>query len=159
MWRFFFLLLWATPVWAVEVCTTIDTSTWTQEQKNLRQAITYTLSYAADPLANKLPTLKGDQVCFQDPPFDVPTIITGQKILDQYGVNKAASDAASQAEQARQQVFTDELATNTLCQAELADLDARIDQLFDSVTTLAEAKTAMKIALKRVARCVRARAR
>ena len=105
MWILVFLLFWVTPVWAAEVCTTVDTSTWTQEQKNLRQAITYSLSYAADPTANKLPTLKGDQVCFQDPSFDVPTVMTGQKILNQYAINKAASDAATQAEQARQKAF------------------------------------------------------
>jgi len=153
------LVFWSVvfPVYAAETCVTIPTSTWTQEQKNYRVSLGYKLLFnAGDDI---VPTLVGDTICVANPTVDITAVLTSQKILDQYAVNKAASDAATQVEQARQQVFTDELATNTLCQADLADLDTHLDVLIDPVTTLAEAKTAIKTALKKVARCMRARAR
>ena len=58
-----------------------------------------------------------------------------------------------------QQGYTDEVTGNTLCTATLTEIDSRIDALINPVSTLAEAKTALKVALKRMARCVRARAR
>ena len=67
---------------------------------------------------------------------------------------KTTLDAPTVAEQQRRQAFETERTTNTVCNAELATIDARIDQLIDSATTIPQVKAAIKVALKRVARCV-----
>ena len=63
-------------------------------------------------------------------------------------------DAPIVAEQARQAAFDSEVASNQVCGATLNQIDNRIDTLIDPVTNLAEAKAAMKVALKRIARCL-----
>ena len=68
-----------------EVEIKLDTSTWTQEQKNLLQAITYSLAYSAGD--DNVPTVKGDTVVFIDPKFDTK-LITEQVILDKIAVDE-----------------------------------------------------------------------
>ena len=80
-------------------------------------------------------------------------------MLDRFTLEDAARQAAATAEAQRQAAFETEVATNSVCTATLSEIDSRLDTLIDPVGNFAEVKTAMKIALKRIARCVRARAR
>ena len=82
-------------------------------------------------------------------------------------------DAPVLAEAARQQAFTDEQSTNDLCAATLAELTDRVNAVRDSVNadiasaaTVAQIKTVLTTmnttyatALKKLGRCIRARAR
>jgi len=105
------ILLSASLALAEEVCVTLDISGFTQHQKNMVKAFVYSLGYEASG-QDVIPTVScndcnSTKVCFKDPTFDVATIITGQKILDRYAVEKAKSDA----ETARLQVLETELNT------------------------------------------------
>ena len=129
-----------------------------------RQAIAYAL--AADAGHDESPTdgqgLQVGQsqlnaICFTT--FDPTGLITDQAMLDRFTLEDAARQAAATAEAQRQAAFETEVATNSVCTATLSEIDSRLDTLIDPVGNFAEVKTAMKIALKRIARCVRARAR
>ena len=62
-----------------------------------------------------------------------------------------AADTAAEAVAA---AFTAELASNDLCNtASFATLETRIDTLTNAIGNLAEAKTALNTALKKIARC------
>ena len=98
---------------------------------------------------------------------------SGSTVVEMSQAEKDALDAPALAEQARQQAFTDEQATNDLCTATLAELTDRINTFRDSVNTdiaaaanVAQLKTVMTTmnttyagAMKKIARCVRARSR
>lgn len=168
------LLLWlalTTTVSAAQVCKTFDTSTWTQEQKNLLPAIGYRLVFEAGN--NIVPTRTDNQLCFESPTVDIATVLTEQTILNRYASDQAARDAAASAEQVRQQGFMDEIVGTTgndLCPAELDAITAKIDAIkstldteINGVTTLLTAKpvlldlnAAYATAFKKVARCLRA---
>lgn len=89
-------------------------------------------------------------------------------------LEKDTLDAPDVAEEQRQQTFTNEVSSNTLCTAELSDLDGRVDAWvasrqaeIDAATNVAQVKAAMRGQIipqigtiaKKLARCVRARAR
>ena len=80
-------------------------------------------------------------------------------MMDRYTVDENQRIAEGIAETQRQQAFKAEVTGNNFCTAELSDLDARIDAAVDAApNTVAGMKTMLKVALKKVARCVRARA-
>ena len=85
---------------------------------------------------------------------------TLESVAEMTQAQKDAMDAPDLAESQRQQEFTNEIDTNNFCTAELADLDTRIDTAVDAApNNIAGVKTLLKAALKKIARCVRARAR
>ena len=129
--------------------------------RHMRQSVGLTLVRAAG-LTGTLTDGQGFQIgqshldtaCL---PTEDPTgILTDAAMLSQYQADEAVRHAAGQAEAARQTVFENEITGNTLCTAELSDIDSRLDALIDPVSNLAEAKTAMKTGLKKIARCLRA---
>ena len=71
-------------------CTTIDTSTWTQEQKNLRQAKVYYFLYNQLGI-NEVPQISGDQICVTSDIVGLETIFTEQAIFDRIAVDKQNS--------------------------------------------------------------------
>lgn len=91
---------------ATEVCVDIDSSAWTQEQRNARQAIAHALAFNPggqnliphSPSGAQVTEAGNTQICFTDPIFDVPTVITAQAMLDRYAVEEAARQAAATAE-------------------------------------------------------------
>lgn len=89
------LLLMATPAWAE--CVTLDRSTWTQEQKNFTEAITYRMVFLAGE--NIAPKLTGEELCFEGSKLDLKSLLTEQAILEAYAVETAAREAED--EQAR----------------------------------------------------------
>ncbi len=169
---------WAQYVFAAQICVSPDMTTWTQDQKNLRIPVAYELlcdANAVDCDAGKnVPSLSGDSVCVTNPTVDVATVVTAQKILDRYTSDEALRQTATLAEQNRQATFNAEVSTNDLCTAELSDIITRIDTTvatlqgqLDATSTNAQFKTHIRndlypilgAALKKVAKCVRARAR
>lgn len=88
---------------------------------------------------------------------DADTVLDSIEEMSQAEKDTLAAPALAEA--AKQQAFTDEVTGNNLCTATLAEIDSAVDALIDPVTNLAEAKVALKIALKKVGRCIRARAR
>lgn len=68
------MLLISGNVFAAETCKTLDTSTWTQDQKNQRQAIFYALAFGAGQ--DVVPRVEGDQICFESPNFNVNNLVT-----------------------------------------------------------------------------------
>jgi|SRR3990167_1615183 len=96
-----------------------------------------------------------------------------ESVREMTQAEKDALDAPEIAEQTRQQTFTDEIATNDLCDAELSVLAAKADALkaanqadIDAIGSIATAKTALTgmnnrydAALRKIVKCVRARAR
>lgn len=102
------VLLLPSLVYAQEVCVTVDTSSWTQEQKNWRQGITYWLAFNVGG-QDVVPTINGDSICFTSPTFDVPTVITGTALLNRM----AQQEADNNAELASLQILRNELNTIT----------------------------------------------
>lgn len=72
---------------------------------------------------------------------------------------KTTLDAPAVAEATRQQTFTNQISSDSACSGELATIDSQIDAAYASASTVAQVKTVTIAILKRVARCVRARAR
>ena len=103
---FLTILSLTTLSFADEVCVTIDTITWTQGQKNLRQATAYNLAFNVGG-QDVVPTVSGDFICFQNPTFDVSTVITGTTLLNKMVQQKADNDA----ELAQLDTFRNELQT------------------------------------------------
>lgn len=91
------LLLLAGPAYAAQQCVTLDGSSFTQDQINLSVALAYELGFAQNN-ATQAPTVtqNGTQVtyCFQDPTFNVATVITVQNLKAQYQTDQAGRDAA-----------------------------------------------------------------
>ena len=102
-------------------------------------------------------------------------------VVEMTPAEKTALDAPTVAEAARQQAFTDEVSTNTFCSGELSDIGVQIDTAIDTWVTTRQAEingttnfatlktalrdqtipaigTILKTGIRRVARCVRARA-
>ena len=84
---------------------------------------------------------------------------TLESVTEMSQAQKDAMDAPDVAEAQRQQTFTDEIVTNDLCSSELSALDAKIDTAIDGASNLTQLKTVLKAGLKKMVRCVRARAR
>ena len=82
-----------------------------------------------------------------------------ESVAEMSQAQKDAMDAPDVAEAQRQQTFTDEIVTNDLCSSELSALDAKIDTAIDGASNLTQLKTVLKAGLKKMVRCVRARAR
>ena len=57
-------LLMMNSAWAS--CVTLDTSAWTQDQRNARVAVAYDLAFKSG--VNEVPTVVGEEICF--PAFD-----------------------------------------------------------------------------------------
>ncbi len=66
---------------AAEVCVTVDTSNWTDAQKHVLAAHAYWLAYNVGNDDN-FPRVKGNNVCFDNPKFNVAEIITTEALLD-----------------------------------------------------------------------------
>src|SRR3990167_11020222 len=97
-----FLLL-SELAFAAEVCVTLDVSAWTQDQRNARQAMAHALANDVggqniiphSPSGAQVTEAGNTQICFTDPIFDVPTVITAQAMLDRYAIEEAARQAAA----------------------------------------------------------------
>ena len=166
------MILLTTPVWAAEECVTVDTATWTQAQKNRLPALAGSLAGVQGD--TRIPTRYTESlICWDDPTFDVPTVITTQTILDRYAMEEAVRQSAETAEATRQVAFESEVMTNDLCTASLAEIESRIDTevaalqtQLDATTTAAEVKAHLRNQLypklgavfKKIARCLKARA-
>ena len=82
-------LLMTGSAWAS--CVTIDTSTWTQPQKNARLAVAYDLAFKSG--VNEVPIVTGDQICF--PMLDPTTLITASSMLTRDADLEAIRQAAA----------------------------------------------------------------
>ena len=82
-----------------------------------------------------------------------------ESVREMTQAEKDMLDAPEVAEAQRQQAFTSEISTNDLCSSELSVLDAKIDTAIDAASNLTQLKAVLKAGLKKVVRCVRARAR
>lgn len=139
-------------------CVTYDMSTWPQNERNHLASVTYRLLFEAGE--NIVPTLTGDTVCFENSVSDLNTVLSVQVVRDRFQADELVRAQLTQQEQQRQADFETEITTNTFCTAELTELDTRIDAAVDAApNTVAGIKTLLKSALKKVSRCVRARAR
>lgn len=155
------LVFWlCSVVHAAEVCIAVDTTTWTAEQRSLLVAGAVALrSQAGESALVTRWTASPGEVCFDSPVIDLTPVLVPSALLTRIQADLAAAEQARLVEETRQSAFEAEIASNNVCTAELSDIESRIDAVIDPVSTLVEAKVAMKIALKRIARCLRARAR
>ena len=183
MWKAILAFLFFVPLaFATEVCVDIDVSAWSQAQKNARQAVAYILANNVggqnlvphSPSGNQVVESGNTQICFTDPLFDVSTVITTQTMLNQYAmiIDNKERDAVEESQ--RQAAFEQEVTTNDLCTASLAEIESRIDTevatlqaQLDATATAAEVKAHLRNQLypklgavfKKIGRCMRARAR
>lgn len=180
MWRALVLALLVPQLaFAAEVCVDIDVSTWTQEQRNARQAIAHALAFNPggqnliphSPSGAQVTEAGNTQICFTDPTFDVPTVITAQAMLDRYAVEEAARQAAATVAANRQAAFESEISGNDFCTGELADLTTRIQTVRDTLNTaiqgasnVSQVKAAMTnlndayaTGFRKLLRCIRSR--
>src|SRR3990167_835093 len=92
------LLLWAPPVWAAEVCVTLDLTGWSPSDRNLVLNLGGYLGYQATPTEQRpsyvRPTQpRANRLCYTDPAFDVAGEITTEKMQAQ---RQADDDRAAQ---------------------------------------------------------------
>ena len=168
-------LLLTIPVFASEICRTVDISPWTQSQRNLLAAVSSELvDEAGSPSRITRWSNQTGEVCFDTPTVDLAIVLTETAILNRYTSDEAIRQSNADTEAIRQQGFTDEITSNNLCTAELSELTNRIDTWVanrqaevNAATNLAQVKTVLRdqvipqigTALKQVARCLRARSR
>ena len=143
---------------ASAACLTTDRSAWTKAQRERYFMVAYRLVFEAGE--NIVPTQSGDELCFAGSTVDLVTVLAPVTLLAQIDAAILADQQATAAEQALQAAYDAEVATNDLCTATLAELDSRIDAAIDATpNTVNGMKTLLRAALKKVARCLRARAR
>lgn len=158
---FMALALFAWPAWGSADCLDIPTP---NVPRALRQALAHGLAtdagFAVAPHAPdglQLGQSTSTLVCFDGLTIaQIGGFLSPASMQARYDAWLAAWQAAANAERLRQQAFEQEVGTNDLCMAELADLDARIDQAVNGITDLASAKQVLRVSLKKVARCLRA---
>lgn len=166
------ILLIATDAYAA--CTTVDRSAWTQYQKNMTYGVANILYFEAGEDIRPTVDDATDEICFAGSTLDVPTIINETTILNRLAADDAVRDAALVAEIARQDEFTSEISVNDVCDKELSVIDSYLDgrltaaqTQLDAANNNAEVKAHLRDQLypelvdlfKKVARCVRSRAR
>lgn len=98
---FLILLLIATPAYA-ETCFNIDSSAWTQEEKNMRQAGAYDLVYAQNTVNLPPSSVSDSQICF--PSLAVGTTLSDATLrarIDQIIVDSEPTPAKISAERKR----------------------------------------------------------
>jgi hypothetical protein len=115
------------PALAAEQCVTLDISSWTQEQKNMLEAISYHLVWEADNSMSAPSSVNrtSGEVCFTDPTVQISSILTEQIILAKYAEFKAQSEAATLSAQMEQQSYIQEIGNNDLCEGTLDEMIAR----------------------------------
>ena len=91
------LVLLFPAVCLAEVVITIDTTGWTQRQKNMRKAMAYRIAYENGE--NQVPEVIGDDIIFPDLSKETKKKITGQAILDELNESDLANAAASAAKE------------------------------------------------------------
>jgi len=89
MWVLVVWLLMTSSTWAS--CVTLDTSAWTQDQRNARIAVAYDLAFKSG--VNEVPTVAGGEICF--PTLDPTTLITGPAMLARHAELEAIRQAAA----------------------------------------------------------------
>ena len=155
--RALILLLFLSAPAVADECVTVDVTTWNQAQKNRLRTIGYGLMWQQTQ-QDIYPTYEVDQLCFPGTTVDPDTLGTPAQLLAAIDADLAESAAATAAAVAQQQAYADEVVANNFCTATLDELDQRIDAAVDGATTVAEIKQVIKTGLKKLARCVRARA-
>lgn len=117
----------------------IDVSSWTQEQKNMTAAMSYQLLYKAGITYQKvnfaLPVIE-----VISPSAAIDTVLTKQKIEDEYASWKIISDAATAAETQKQAERQTEIDSNTLKNVTLSQVDTAIN----NIGNLSDAKIFLK---------------
>ena len=169
-----YLWMMPSPALAAQVCVTIDSLAWTREQQNLVATASYHLAFSSGQ--NTVPTVTGDQICYNDPTFDVPSTVTTASVLSKIDAILAQRSVDLANAAVKQQAFADEVTGvtgNDLCSAELSEIEIRIDNRvaalqaqLDATTTATEVKAhirnqlypALGTVFKRIAKCLRARA-
>ena len=82
-----------------------------------------------------------------------------ESVREMTQIEKDVLDAPEVAEAQRQAAFESEVTANDLCSSELSGLDAKIDTAIDAASNLTQLKAVLKVGLKKIVRCTRARAR
>ena len=141
----FIILLASTRCWGDEVI--IDQSGWSQEQKNMTQAMVVILLHKNSVTFDSIKVVNG-VVTITNPSGNLG-IITKQAIENEYSAWKIISDQANVTAQAEEQAKQDEINASELKNISLAQIDTRID----SINNLAE----MKIFLKKLVRYIKAK--
>lgn len=117
----------------------IDTSTWTQEQKNYLQAAAVTLLFRAGINSEGI-SVKGNVIDIPNLVADVSSILTTSKlkafITTELEKSRVATEEALIETQAREQ----ELELSEFRDIKLADIDVKIN----AIENLGELKTALK---------------
>ncbi len=132
------------------VCTTLNTSTWTPEQKALAASLANEIAGLAG--AAQVPTISGSTLCFTNPPFVVGNIITETALLNASNTDRTRDTSAQTTEAALRAEF----AGNLICTESLAQIDSDIDTAFTGVIDIINLQTQLRVYLKKLARCTRA---
>lgn len=173
---FLALLVASSPVMASE-CRTVDISSWTQNQKNLLAAVSDELMFDAGHTTphTSWSNVTG-QICYDNPLVNLETVLTESAILARYASDESARQTAAEEAILRDLAFEAEITGsggNDYCSAELSSIDTKLDALkaanqadINGITNIASAKTALTninnrydVALRKIAKCLRARAR
>jgi hypothetical protein len=126
---------------------TIDSSGWTQEQKNMTTAIAVKILYdngiTADKIIVNLPTIEVVS------PSKTVSVLTKEKIESEFVIWKTANESAIATVRAEEAAKETEIANSTLAKVTLSQVDTAVD----NVSNLAEAK----VFLKKLTRYIKAK--
>ena len=122
---------------------TVDTTGWTQEQKNLMQSAAVSL-LAQDGITYKSIVVSKNGLEIDSPSDDVSKILTSEKLKIEGTQIIDTAEQNRQAEVTKEIAKSDELKTNEFSALDLAQIDSKID----SLTSLDDTKELLKELIK-----------
>lgn len=152
----FALSLLFLSVYANADTVTIDTTGWTQEQKNMVHAMTSKLLFDSS-ISHAGISVSLPNINVESPSGAINGILTETNILAAFNQWKieitAADNLALQEYQAKQT----EVSSNPVTSLKLSNINAYIDSQIDNISTLAEAKVFLRQFCKMIVRYIKAR--
>lgn len=134
---------------------TIDTTGWSQEKKNMVEAMVSKVLFD-NAITHSGITVRLPSIEVKNPSKSI-SVITKQKVSDEFDTWKTAMDDAIAQAQITQGAKEAELSSNEFKHITLSQIDSKIDADFNAVTTLAELKALNKAYWKKLIRYIKAR--
>lgn len=138
-----FLILMTQVIGAMADTVTIDTTGWTQEQKNMMQSAAVSL-LAEESITYKSVTVSKNGLEIDTPSDDVSKILTSANLKAEGTQIIDAAEQNRQLDVAKEIAKSNELKTNELSALDIAEVDDKID----SLSSLDDVKNLLKELLK-----------
>src|SRR3990167_8571182 len=137
------ILVLVFSLWLINPCfpesITLNTTDWTQEQKNMIQAMAVKILYDEEITYSNIYSKDG-KLEIEQPSKDIALVLTSKAILDEYARWKVINEAATLENESEYNAKINETERNLLLDIKLNDIDGQID----SISNIDEIKMYLK---------------